>query len=476
MSLRSQLNSPRPLVGVCLVSMLTALPIMVSGAIPEPSPGRANLSAGAAMPPPSRIELAIDTPEDDVGFAGYRRASEVPTELPDDERVAPTPTGPSSAVETRAATASDRPRSLIERSPVEKGQATAPATRVDPPAFARPITSPNVGARCASGLGAAALTAFFAHPIGAFQGADYQRAFRLPDDRVLWTFQDAFVNGALVHNVGMIQSGRCFTMLNAGTRSWLFAGSTAHMRQWHWILDGGLGADGRTFHLFVVQMNETGSRYLSRTRPTELRRVVLDISTQAVLEVIDEPPTGDDLFGWSVTQDARYTYLYSHCYQQFGYDTPLGFAPCAAEVKLARVPLGRFGAAREYWTGNGWSPEHARAVPVVDGRFALSGNNPAQVRFDGTRFVLVEKRDDWWGRTVEFGVADRPQGPFHRVLSIDEPRKCNRAVCNTYFAAWVPWHDEAGRHIWSIGHNRWDGSTTHLHLETYRPTFDTVDL
>lgn len=39
-----------------------------------------------------------------------------------------------------------------------------------------------------------------------------------------------------------------------------------------------------------------------------------------------EPPTGDDLYGWSVAEDAEFTYLYSHCYQQFGYDTLLGLA------------------------------------------------------------------------------------------------------------------------------------------------------
>ena len=43
------------------------------------------------------------------------------------------------------------------------------------------------------------------------------------------------------------------------------------MRQWQWILGGGLGTDGTQIHLFVVQMNETGDAYLSRARPTALR-------------------------------------------------------------------------------------------------------------------------------------------------------------------------------------------------------------
>ncbi|MGA9275591.1 hypothetical protein [Ilumatobacter sp.] len=353
-----------------------------------------------------------------------------------------------------------------------ESEPAAVATLVDP--FA-PVTSPGVGDYCAAGLSADELSEFFARPIGGFQGADYQRAFKLEDGRVLWTFQDAFIQGTLVHNVGMVQSGRCFTVLNDGGRSWLLGDLTSHMRQWHWILDGGPAADG-TVQLFVVQMNETGGSYLTRTRPSTLRRVVLDSATLEVLDVIDEPPTGEDLYGWAVTGDGTYTYLYSHCYQQFGFDTDFGFGDCVVDVKLARVPVGSFDAAREYWDGSGWSPDHSAAVPVVDGTFVFSGNNPVQVRFDGEQFVLVEKRDDWWGSTIEFGVADQPQGPFVHVRSVDEPVKCDRSVCNTYFASWLPWLDETGAHIWSIGHNRWNGAETSTHLDVYRPTFHRIDL
>lgn len=350
---------------------------------------------------------------------------------------------------------------------------TTDALATDPLA---PITSPDAGEYCASGLDAASLTEFFSEPIGAFQGADYQRAFRLADDRVLWTFQDAVVSGTLVHNVGMIQSGRCFRMLNDGARSWLLPELTTHMRRWHWILDGGLSADGSMFHLFVAEMNESGPDYLTQARPSGLRRVVLDATSLAVVDVVEEASADGDLFGWSITSDDHFTYLYSHCYQQFGHDTLLGFGDCAVDVKLARIPRGRFEAEREYWDGTGWSLDPNLASPVVDAGFVGSGNNPAQIRYDGGRFVLIEKRDDWWGQTIEVGVADAPYGPFHHLTSIDQPLKCDLWECNTYFAAWVPWRDEAGRSIWSIGHNRWDGSGTHLHLDTYRPTFQSIAL
>lgn len=356
---------------------------------------------------------------------------------------------------------------------LDQAERVTPSLVIDP--FG-PITSPDVGDHCAASLDASDISEFFASPIGSFQGADYQRAFRLADDRVLWTFQDAFISGTLVHNVGMIQSGRCFTLLNSGARSWLLGELTSHMSQWQWIFDGGMNADGSQFHLFVVQMNETGDSYLNKSRPTAMRRVVLDVATLQVIDVIEEPRTGEDLYGWGVTSDATYTYLYSHCYQQFGYDTYLGFGECAAEVKLARVPLGEFAAERQYWNGAGWGPGHTNATPVVDASFVSSVNNPAQIRFDGSRFVLVEKEGDWWGQRVEFGISNDPQGPFKHVVSIDHPVKCDPSVCSTYFASWIPWSDSSGDLIWSIGHNRWNGAETRSHLSTYRPTFLTINI
>lgn len=109
------------------------------------------------------------------------------------------------------------------------GAAASTAAVTDPLA---PPTSPDRGTHCAASLDAASLDEFFSKPIGSFGGADYQRAVRLADDRVLWTFQDAFIDGVLVHNAAMIQSGRCFTPLG-GTRSWLFSDDTDHMSRWH---------------------------------------------------------------------------------------------------------------------------------------------------------------------------------------------------------------------------------------------------
>ena len=127
-----------------------------------------------------------------------------------------------------------------------------------------------------------------------------------------------------------------------------------------------------------MQMNETGISHLSRTRPTTLRRVVLDAASLDVIDVVDESDGDGELYGWGVTSDAEYTYLSSHCYQQFGYDTILGFGERVADIQLARVPRGEFGAEREYWDGTGWTLDEVAADPVVGPSFVGSGNNPAQ--------------------------------------------------------------------------------------------------
>lgn len=361
--------------------------------------------------------------------------------------------------------AADSPDDSIVPNPTEDGRIVDTLSA---------LTSPDVGAECADGLSAADLSAFFGAPIGSFQGADYQRATRLPDDRVLWTFQDAFLDGVLVHNAGLIQSGRCFTLLNRERRSWLFPEETIHQRRWYWPLAGAPTNDGTLIALFVVEMHEAGSTFLSHPIPTRVHRVELDVTTLGVVATHDESATLPDLYGWSVTNDGVHTYLYSHCFRQFGYDGPLGFAPCVEHVKVARVPVGEFDATREYWNGSTWTLDHALAAPVVDGRFVMSGNNPAQIQFDGRRFLLIEKRDDWWGTTVEFGVSARATGPFERFASIPEPLACDRQTCDTYFASWVPWRDADGSLIWSISCNLWDGRETCRQLDRYGPTFDTI--
>ena len=73
---------------------------------------------------------------------------------------------------------------------------------------------------CTAGTTPGDLTAFFRSG-DPLIGADYQRPYPLPDGRVLWLFQDACLPTSggpeLVHNVGLLQSGRCFQLLRTGS-------------------------------------------------------------------------------------------------------------------------------------------------------------------------------------------------------------------------------------------------------------------
>jgi hypothetical protein len=136
-------------------------------------------------------------------------------------------------------------------------------------------------------------------------------------------------------------------------------------------------------------------------------------------------------------------------------------------VYLARVPVGQPLAAPEYRTGSGWSTNAALAVPVITAR-GDRRVNPTQIQFDGKQFLAVTKDSDWFGLQVFVDRAPNPWGPWITYDEIIPPPKCGD--CNTYFASWVPWHNDDGSLIIGLSHNRWDGRFT----TRYRPTFLTV--
>lgn len=312
-------------------------------------------------------------------------------------------------------------------------------------------------------------------------GADYQRAIELPDGRVFWTFQDGAIRtGAdritVVHNVAAIQDGPCFTFLYGGSRTaprpYLFAGSTVPFRRWFWPLGAEVGHDGR-LHVFAAEMVERGDRYLSVTEPVATRIAIIDLATLSIAWEGSPADSSADLYGWSVTSDHAWTYLYAQCHRQFGYDPVLGVPShdldCSTRVTVARVPAGRLLDAPQYWDGGRWQPDRARAAPIV----TTAGRrvNANQFVWTGGRFVSVNKVGDWWGDTVEVSTSTSPTGPFVVTAQVPASPKCPE--CNTFFASWVPYAagSRAPRTLaYSLSHNRWDGNISAF----YRPTFSTV--
>jgi hypothetical protein len=329
---------------------------------------------------------------------------------------------------------------------------------------------------CAASTDPSGLNTYFANsPVLA--GTDYQRPFALPDGRVLWLFQDTFIrsrNGnVFAHNAGLVQSGRCFALLESGNFSapgeYLFPDMTQRQRHWFWPLSGDIGVDGR-FHLFVAEMRENGPTYLSFTEPIATWVVTIDLGT---MQIVDRRPAVDasnSLYGFSVESDGAYTYLFAHCHRQFGWDAfPFSSPPvyvhdwdCADRMTVARVPNGQFDKPLAYWNGSTWGPDASAAVNIVPGDRLV---NASQMYLVNGKWAAITKVGDWFGSRIVIDVADRPQGPYTNVRSIATPAKCNG--CNTYFASLLPYPGSDGSWLIGISNNVFGP----IDMSRYHPTF-----
>jgi len=312
----------------------------------------------------------------------------------------------------------------------------------------------------------------------ALAGADYQRAFALPDGRVLWFFQDVYFRGrngseSFAHNAGLVQNGTCFTLLRSGNYAnpgeFVFPDLTQRHQHWFWPLSGGMGADG-LFHLFVAEMRENGPTYLSFTEPIATWKVAIDLTT---MQIVDRRPAADAsnaLYGFSVESSDDYSYLFAQCHRQFGWDAfPFVDPPvyvhdwdCADRMTVARVPKGQFDQPPAYWNGSTWGPDPTTAVNIVPtGRLV----NASQMYLLNGKWVAITKVGDWFGDKIMIDVASQPQGPYTNVRTIATPAKCDG--CNTYAASLLPYRGSDGSLLIGISNNVFGP----IDLSRYHPTF-----
>ena len=343
----------------------------------------------------------------------------------------------------------------------------APPTNVRPP-------------DCTSTTDPTGLNEFFRGG-AALTGADYQRAFALPDGRLLWFFQDLYVRGRYgtstrLHNAGLVQNGNCFTLLQSGNfaspADYLFADQTQRNRHWFWPMSGEMGTDGR-FHVFVAEMRENGPGYLTQTEPIATWNVTIDPATLAVIDRRPAIDSSASLYGWSAASSNDYTYLYAHCHRQFGWDPfpfvyPLVFVhdwDCSDVLKVARVPKGRFDLPMSYWNGSTWGSDASAAVGITHPDRLVSAS---QIYYINGRWIAITKVNDWWGDRIEIDLANRPEGPFTTVRWIPTPAKC--PTCNTYFASLIPYPASDGSMIVGLSNNLFGAPD----LSRYDPTFFTT--
>ncbi len=354
----------------------------------------------------------------------------------------------------------------------------------------QPAAPTSHAAACSAGnLSAAQLTAVFANPgVGGgagYAGGDYQHVYPLPDGRNLWLFQDVFFSAdndlrdsltAAAHNAGLVQNGNCWSIVG-GPQMHNFIGSaqTTPLVHWFWPLDGAMGADG-TLWIFMAEMynpNKNGATWGAAPIGTWVARV--DPSTLAVLSFTKAPDSGGRLYGWSVTDDSGYSYLYGHCYRQYTHvaSSVAQFdSTCMPSTYLARVPKGHFEAKPEYWTGSaGWSADPAAARPLMTRGYA----NPMDVQRFGDVYVNVTKIDDWWGAYVYVDKAPNPWGPWEtdQIVSVVNDRRCSQ--CGNYHAQLLPYLDANGKMVLSLSNggpfNLWQANAY-----LYRPSFMTLPL
>lgn len=321
------------------------------------------------------------------------------------------------------------------------------------------------------------LTAAFAGAPDGLEGADYQRAIDLRDGRRLWTFQDAFVarpgrSDALVHNVAVVEHDGCFDLIRGGSARqpapWLAAAETVRFQRWFWPMSAVVPGDG-TVRVFLAEFVERGRRYLARATPVATWVATVDATTFEQRALDPAPNPGSDLYGWSAVRGAHHTFLYAHCYRQFG-NGPLGHDPCTRSVTVARTSHD-LTAPLEYWDGARWTADASTAANVAppvapDGR--RRDVNPSQYARVGSRWISVTKEGDWWGDRIYVDVALKPTGPWTTVQTIDVPAET--PAVNNYFASIVEVTER--RVVIGLSHNRWDG----VQSSVYRPTFTEVQL
>ncbi|MEP1123526.1 MAG: hypothetical protein ABJH68_06505 [Ilumatobacter sp.] len=293
--------------------------------------------------------------------------------------------------------------------------------------------------------GADSLAWFFGSDDAAgIAGADYAHAVELPDGRTLWYFQDVFFGADndlsgddFAHNAALVQDGDCFERLVAAGgdgNSWIGSWVETDLQNWLWPLDAEVGADGHLWLFLAEVQNPNGSGAARGALPVGTWVARYSLPDLQLVGMEPAPDSSRSLFGYSVVSDDEYSYLYGHCYRQFDQAGVIGFDPdCSPHSYVARVPVGEFDQALEYWTSAGWSDDRSDRLPVLSSELSM----PMSVQRFGDVYVAASDEGDWFGDDVVVYTAPAPQGPWTESLRYTPETKCGDA-CNNYGAFVLP--------------------------------------
>jgi hypothetical protein len=243
------------------------------------------------------------------------------------------------------------------------------------------------------------------------------------------------------------------------------------MQRWFWPLGATIADDG-TLRVSLAELRERGDRYLAHSEPVATWMATIDATTLAPLNFAPAPDNSPNLYGWSVVSDLDHTYLFGHCYRQFGFGF-LGHDPCTAEIRVARVRRGHLDDVPQYWNGTSWVTDAASTVNIAP-RVGPDGErravNPMQFGYLNGHWLAATKEGDWWGDAIYLDSAPRPTGPWTTTARLPATLLGPPDTYNTYFASLHPGHP--GTVTIGLSNNRWDGHPS----SGYRPTFRTVPL
>lgn len=288
--------------------------------------------------------------------------------------------------------------------------------------------------------------------LGALSGFDEPTIYPLGDGRQLWLVHDAYLDldhsggpyqdQTYVHNVAMEVTTDAADVCVSLRFQWRPDGLTPvdfetgptddpehhykTMVRWWWALGGGIDADGTLTVLWAEMEEDHGGRTERRPQdgitrhPVAVWRAVYDPVT---LDRLAFEPAADPgiapLYGVGVVDDpaAGFTYLFGNAMERDltrsgGYEA--GPHP-GTRTYLARVPLGQYTSAPEYWDGGGWSTDRTKAAAVHEGGWAEWMLQPRLI--DG-QWVSITKVDAFWSAHVVVQTADHPQGPWAIALDI----------------------------------------------------------
>jgi len=354
---------------------------------------------------------------------------------------------------------------------------TAPAASADE-TTAPPL--PAVTEACATDTSAAALDAFFAaNGAAGLAGGDYPHVIALPDGRFLWLFQDAFLGDdatlfgdRFAHNAALVQDGPCFRLLPAGggvgtsfVGSWIEQSLTS----WIWPLDAEVGADGYLWLYLAEVQNADGTGAAKGARPIGTWRARFSLPDLQLVDMVPASDRSRSLYGYSIVSDLEWTYLFAHCYRQFG-AVEYGFSPeCSPAAYLARVPKGRMDLAPEYWDGDGWSDRREDAQPVLTAERSM----PVSVERFGDVYVAASKENDWFGNDIVVRTAALPQGPWTEVARFTPGLRCD--ACNDYGAFVLP-NLQGDQVVIAYSNNAWDMSEAIVDGSLYRIDLTAIDV